>query len=100
METTKVLGVQRILRQTRALRRFVKGTNDVDHIDLIDQDFAGEGGRPQEAEIFYEERNGLSKVAFQYSSMERRSTKAVMFQKSIDDSTWARWFCRASSWPK
>ncbi|MFO0940986.1 MAG: DUF1549 domain-containing protein [Pirellulales bacterium] len=51
-------------RQSRALRRFVKGTNDVDHIDLIDQDFAGEGGRPQEAEIFYEERNGLTKVAY------------------------------------
>jgi Protein of unknown function (DUF1549)/Protein of unknown function (DUF1553) len=51
-------------RQTRALRRFVEATNDIDHVELVDQDFAGEGGRPQEAEIFYEERNGLTKVAY------------------------------------
>jgi Protein of unknown function (DUF1549)/Protein of unknown function (DUF1553) len=51
-------------RQTRALRRFVEGTNNVDYIELVDQDFGGEGGRPQEAEIYYEERNGLTKIAF------------------------------------
>jgi Protein of unknown function (DUF1549)/Protein of unknown function (DUF1553) len=51
-------------RQTRALRRFIEGTNDVNYIELVDQDFAGEGGRPQEAEIYYEERNGLTKVAY------------------------------------
>jgi hypothetical protein len=31
---------------------------------LIDQDFAGEGGNPEEADLFYELRNGLLKVAF------------------------------------
>ncbi len=51
-------------RQTRALRRFVKGTDDLDHIELVDEDFAGEGGRASEAEIYYEERNGLTKVAY------------------------------------
>lgn len=51
-------------RQTRALRRFVQGTRDVDYAELVDQDFAGEGGRPQEAEIYFEERNGLTKVAY------------------------------------
>jgi hypothetical protein len=51
-------------RQSRALRRFVQGTNDVDYAELVDQDFPGEGGRPTEAEIYYEERNGLTKVAY------------------------------------
>ncbi len=51
-------------RQTRGLRRFVSGTRDIAYAELIDQDFAGESGRPEEAEIFYEERNGLTKVAY------------------------------------
>ncbi len=51
-------------RQTRALRRFVRGTRDVDFAELVDQDFPGEGGRPEEAEIYFEERNGLTKVAY------------------------------------
>ncbi len=51
-------------RQSRALRRFVPGTNDVDFAELIDQDFTGASGRATEAEVYYEERNGLSKVAY------------------------------------
>lgn len=53
-------------RQTRALRRFVSGTNDIDFIELVDQDFAGEGrgAQPEEAVIYYEERNGVLKSAF------------------------------------
>ncbi len=51
-------------RQTRALRRFVPGTRDIDYGELVDQDFAGEGGRPEEAEVYYEERNGLTKIAY------------------------------------
>ncbi len=51
-------------RQSRALRRFVPGTNDVDFAELVDQDFEGEGGQPAEAEIYYQERNGLTKVAY------------------------------------
>ncbi len=53
-------------RQTRALRKFVPGTRTVSGAELIDQDFAGEGGTSEalEADIFYELRNGLTKVAY------------------------------------
>lgn len=51
-------------RQTRALRKFVAGTRDVDHAELVNQDFAGEGGRPDQAEIYFQLRNGLTKVAY------------------------------------
>ncbi|MEZ6076415.1 MAG: hypothetical protein R3C56_12375 [Pirellulaceae bacterium] len=37
---------------------------DIDHVELIDEDFAGEGGRPSEAEVYYEERNGMARVAY------------------------------------
>jgi hypothetical protein len=52
------------LRQTRALRQFVPGTRDVQSATLIDEDFAGEGGDANEAELYYELRNGLTKVAY------------------------------------
>lgn len=53
-------------RQTRALRRFVQGTNDVDHVDLVDEDFQGEGrdANAEDAAIFYEERNQLLRTAY------------------------------------
>jgi hypothetical protein len=52
-------------RQTVALRRFGgKDGRDIDHVQLTDQDFAGEDRRPEAAAIFYELRNGLTKVAF------------------------------------
>lgn len=51
-------------RQSRALRRFAKGTRDVDHVELINEDFAGEGRHPDKAEIYYQTRNGMSKVAY------------------------------------
>jgi hypothetical protein len=50
-------------RQTRALRKR-GGTDDVQWVELIDEDFAGEGGHPDEAELYYELRNGLMKVAY------------------------------------
>lgn len=50
-------------RQAAALRRFEQ-TMDIQSIELVDQDFAGEGGDPQAAEIYYELRNGLKKVAY------------------------------------
>jgi len=50
-------------RQTAALRRR-DGTEDVQWIELVDQDFPGEGGDPEEAELYYELRNGLMKVAY------------------------------------
>ena len=50
-------------RQTRALTRR-GGTDDLRWIELVDEDFAGEGGDPDQAEIYYELRNGLMKVAY------------------------------------
>lgn len=51
-------------RQSRALRRFVPGTRDVDFAELVDEDFEGASKQPDEADIFYQERNGLTKVAY------------------------------------
>ncbi|MDA7950513.1 MAG: DUF1549 and DUF1553 domain-containing protein [Pirellulaceae bacterium] len=51
-------------RQARPLRRFEPGTRDVTHVELGDQDFVGEGSTPEDAEIYYELRNGLLKVAY------------------------------------
>jgi hypothetical protein len=50
-------------RQVRALRRF-NGARDIQWIEMVDEDFPGEGGNAEEAELFYELRNGLMKVAY------------------------------------
>ena len=50
-------------RQTRALRRF-EGTNDIAYAELVNEDFAGESNDPEDALVFYELRNGLTKVAY------------------------------------
>lgn len=47
-------------RQTRAFR----GRTDADSPILADQDFRGESGNIDEADLFYELRNGLLKVAY------------------------------------
>ncbi|WP_286177773.1 DUF1549 domain-containing protein [Rhodopirellula sp. JC639] len=51
-------------RQTRALRRFVDGTRDVEYAELVSEDYAGEAGDPNDALVFYEMRNGLTRVAY------------------------------------
>lgn len=51
-------------RQTVGLRKFISGTRDIDHGELADQDFAGEAGDPDNAVVFYEIRNGLTKAAY------------------------------------
>lgn len=52
-------------RQTRALRQFTPGTQNVASAELVNQDFAGEGAaNPEEAIIFYELRNGNLESAF------------------------------------
>ncbi len=51
-------------RQSRGLRRFVDGTNDVEYAELVDEDFAGEANDPEDAMIFYDLRNGLTKVSY------------------------------------
>ncbi len=50
-------------RQTRALRRFA-GRREIESVELVNQDFAGETNQPDEAVLFYELRNGLSKAAY------------------------------------
>lgn len=51
-------------RQTRSLRRFVDGTRNIDHAELVNEDFAGEANDPTDALVFYELRNGLTRVAY------------------------------------
>ncbi len=51
-------------RQTRALRKFVPGTRDVDFAELVDEDFAGEANNPDKAVIFYELRNATMQSAY------------------------------------
>ena len=51
-------------RQTRALRRFKPNSRDVDYAELVDEDFAGEANDASDALVFYELRNGLTKVAY------------------------------------
>lgn len=51
-------------RQTRMLRRYVDGTNDIEYAELVDEDFAGEFGNPEQAVTFYELRNGLTMSAY------------------------------------
>jgi len=51
-------------RQARALRRFEEGTRNIAFAELIDQDYGGQSNDPEKADLFYELRNGLVKVAF------------------------------------
>lgn len=49
-------------RQTQALREYEE--RDIVNVRLDDGDFAGEGGDPREAEVYFELRNGRMKVAY------------------------------------
>jgi hypothetical protein len=51
-------------RQARVLRRFEQGGNRPTSIELVNQDFPGEGSTPTNAEIYYEQRNGVLKSAY------------------------------------
>jgi hypothetical protein len=53
-------------RQTRALRKFVPGSvnRDVDHVELVNEDFSGKGRNTEKAEIYYSLRNGKINVAY------------------------------------
>lgn len=51
-------------QQTKANRKFTPGTRDVMSVELVNTDFGGESNNAEEAEIFYELRNGLMKSAF------------------------------------
>lgn len=49
-------------RQTVALRSF--DGQEIVKAQLADQDFAGDGGNPRDAEIYYEERRGTAVIAY------------------------------------
>lgn len=49
-------------RQAREERE-IEG-NQIKLVRLVDKDFAGEGGDPREAEVYYELRNGVMQVAY------------------------------------
>lgn len=51
-------------RQTVPLRRFEEGTDMVGHVHLTDQDFAGEGADPDEAEVYFELRDATLQAAY------------------------------------
>jgi len=55
-------GLNAFFRQTRAIQQ--RTGRDVDYVTLDNQDFAGEGNNPKEAEIYYELRNGVLQVAY------------------------------------
>lgn len=73
-------------RQTRALRKR-GGTDDVQWVELVDQDFAGEGGNPEEAELYYELRNGLMKVAYPVFIDGTEISKSGFLPGKMDDGT-------------
>jgi hypothetical protein len=73
-------------RQTAALRRR-DGTQDVQWVELVDQDFAGEGGNPEEAELFYELRNGLMKVAYPVFIDGTEISKSGYLPGTMEDGT-------------
>ncbi len=73
-------------RQTAALRRR-DGTEDVQWVELVDQDFAGEGGNPEEAELFYELRNGLMKVAYPVFIDGTEISKSGYLPGAMEDGT-------------
>lgn len=53
-------------RQSRAVRHFAPGTRDLDRVELVNRDFAGEDAvrNPAEAAVYYELRNAQLKVAY------------------------------------
>jgi hypothetical protein len=57
-------GMNAFFRQTKALRTFA-GRNEIDFVRLENEDFPGESNKnPKEAEIYFELRDGTTKVAF------------------------------------
>jgi hypothetical protein len=51
-------------RQTVPLRRYESGTRRIRAVELANQDFGGEGSTPEEAEVYYELRNGRLAAAY------------------------------------
>jgi hypothetical protein len=56
-------------------------------VELVDEDFAGEGGNPEEAELYYELRNGLMKVAYPVFVDGTEITKSGFLPGTMEDGT-------------
>jgi hypothetical protein len=56
-------------------------------VELVDEDWAGEGGNPQEAELYYELRNGLMKVAYPVFVDGTEVSKSGYLPGTMDDGT-------------
>jgi hypothetical protein len=50
-------------RQTKVIKTMAK-KKKVEDAKLVDTDFRGEGGDPHSAELYYEQRNGIMRVAY------------------------------------
>jgi hypothetical protein len=75
-------------RQTRALRKF-DGTREIQWVELVDEDFPGEGRAPNatEAELYYELRNGLVKTAFPVFVDGTEIPRSGFLPGKLDDGT-------------
>ena len=50
-------------RQTKSLRKYVGG-RQLDYVELTNQDFAGENNNPEDAAVFYDQRNSYRVAAY------------------------------------
>ena len=58
-------GMNAFFRQTKALRTFAGRMQEIDYVRLDNEDFPGESNKnPKDAEIYYELRDGTTKVAY------------------------------------
>ena len=77
-------------RQARALRKF-DGTREIQWVELVDEDFPGEGksqaANANEAEIYYELRNGLMKTAFPVFVDGTEISRSGYLPGKLDDGT-------------
>ena len=89
-------------RQTRALRTFKPGTNDIQSVRVANEDFAGEGNppNPEEADIYYELRNGLVKVAYPVFVDGTEISKSGYLEDSVRRTKLAELVCASEYMPK
>jgi len=71
-------------RQTVALRRFEGGRN-IAFIELANQDFQGPTSEPEEAEIFYDKRNGVRMAAYPVFTDRSGATTELSRSGFLDD---------------
>ena len=73
-------------RQTQALRRRGEG-GDVSWVELVDADWKGEWGDPEEAVLFFEARNGLMKAAYPVFIDGTKISRSGFLPATLEDGT-------------